>query len=130
MKYASKWKQLRLRELKEATSAERFPLDAGNAHAILIRAFEAGFIHVTAHFSMRCKQRGFTVIDAETVIKNGKIVGGPQYCAEHDNWCFGIAGKSAGEKLEIRLALDPSVDYESPLVVLITGVRKERHDYK
>jgi len=115
------WKQLRLLGV-----GRTFPLTIENAHIILIRALEMGSVHLTDHFKQRCKDRRFTTIDAERIIKTGKIVCEPEYSLKHDNWCFRIRGRCETRALEMRVALDCKQDYENPLLVFITGVCNRR----
>jgi hypothetical protein len=115
------WKQLRL-----VGSNRTFPLTLGNAQIILVRALEMGSVHITDHFKQRAKERRFTTIDAERIIKTGKIVCEPEYSLKHDNWFFRIRGRCEKRTLEMRIALDCRQDYETPLVILITGVCNRR----
>lgn len=116
------WKQLRLVEVGRA-----FPFSTlGNAHIVIVRALEMGSVHITDHFKQRCKDRRFTTIDAERVIKTGKIVCPPEYSLRHDNWCFCISRKCETRTLEMRIALDCKQDFDDPLVIFITGVCNRR----
>lgn len=114
------WK--RLRDL--ATRLPEFPLSMGNAHKLLIRAYEIGNVETTSHIKQRCVERKFSTIDVENVVRNGAIIGKPKFAPNYENWCFILRGKTEGKTLEVRVGLYPGVDYESPLVVLITGIRK------
>jgi hypothetical protein len=115
------WKQLRL-----GTVDRTFPLTLANAHVVIVRALELGYVHITDHFKQRCKDRKFTTIDAERIIKTGKIVWEPEYSLRFDNWCFRVRGKCEKRSLEMRIALDCKQDYECPLVVFITGICNRR----
>ena len=113
------WKQL---QLKGIEGRPVFPLSAQRTQQLLIEAFETGYLHVTSHFKQRGVERNFNIIDTENVIRHGKIVGEPEYDYRHENWRLRIKGMCEGRSLEVRLALDPNVDYECPLLILITAV--------
>ncbi len=63
-------------------------------------------------------------MDAENVIRTGIVFGRVLFDIEYENYRITMRGRIEGRILEIRLGLDPSVDYEAPLVTLITGIRK------
>jgi len=113
------WKQLR-----PESSPKQFPLSMANARTLLIRAYETGIVETTEHIKQRGIERNFTNVDVENVVRNGQIVGKPKFNAHFENWCFVIRGKIEGKMLEVRVGLAPSADYDSPLLTLITGIRK------
>jgi hypothetical protein len=113
------WKQLRGHD-----SPKRFPLSIENTRLLLIRAFETGIVETTGHIKQRGIERNFTNVDVENVVRNGQIIEKPRFNPEYENWCFVIRGKIEGKVLEVRVGLDPGTDYESPLLTLITGMRK------
>jgi hypothetical protein len=113
------WKQLRA----QSDSAE-FPASMDNARKLLIRAYEEGSVDTTKHIQQRAVERNFTTVDVENVVRNGSFVGKPKLSPDHQNWCFKIRGKIEGKTLEVRVGLDPGIDFDSPLLVLITGIRK------
>jgi hypothetical protein len=114
------WKQLRGR----STPSEEFPLSMANGRMLLIRAYETGIVETTEHIKQRGIERNFTNVDVENVVRNGQIVGKPKFNPHFENWCFVIRGKIEGKVLEVRVGLAASIDYDSPLLTLITGIRK------
>ena len=115
--------QRRLQFLETTTEC---PVSVENAHALLIRALEDGSAHITEHFKLRTTERNFTTVDAERIIRTGKIVGEPEYCPQFENWCFAVRGKCESRTLEIRVGLDFNMDLESPVMALITGFFTQR----
>jgi len=95
-----------------------------NARLLLVRAFETGIVETTGHIKQRGIERNFTNVDVENVVRNGQIIGKPKFNPEYENWCFVIRGKIEGRVLEVRVGLDLGVDCDSPLLTLITGIRK------
>lgn len=112
------WKQLRV-----PYGPQEFPLSIPNAHRLLVRALEIGNVEITGHFKQRGVERNFTTIDAENILRRGTICAKPVFDPEYENYCFNVRGKYEGRTLELKVALDPSVDYEAPLLIFITGVR-------
>ncbi len=115
------WKQLR--EQRRYSDAE-FPLSTTNAQRLLVKALEEGNVDVLDHFKRRCAERNFTTVDAERIIRTGRICGKPRRDSDYENWRITVRGKYEGKRLEISVALDLNVDCETPLITLITGVRK------
>jgi hypothetical protein len=99
----------------------KIPLSSASAETVVLRALEDGRIHVTAHFRQRGREKGFDIIDAENVIRDGSIRGEPEYCREFDNWKYRFFGTVEESTLEIVVSLDPTEDYATPLVILLTG---------
>jgi hypothetical protein len=102
------------------------PLTQGDKEglaSVLRDAGRGGCVEVTSHFKMRGAQRGFSTPEALSVLRRGRIVSGPEFCAEFCNWKFLVelehdngdlvivAGVCAGEKGQIW----------SRNVLLITG---------
>lgn len=107
---------------KEKTQSDsRCSLSPANAHAVIIAAWDKGHIHITTHFRLRATVRGFDVIDAENVVRDGKMFGNGNYCSEYKNWKYHFRGKVEERTLEIVVSLDPTNDYASPLVIVLTG---------
>jgi hypothetical protein len=116
------WK--RLRDLAaQAEQAPIFPLSMTNGHKLLVRAYESGNVETTSHIKQRCVERRFSTVDVENIVRNGTIVGKPKFAPDYGNWCFILRGKSAGKNLEVRVGLYLDVNCDSPLIVLITGMR-------
>ncbi len=113
------WKQLR-----PQIKGEELPLSMANAQRLLWRALEFGTIEVTGHFKKRGIQRHFTTVDAENILRNGTICSKPRFDPDYENYCFSVRGKYEGKTLELKVALDPGVDYAAPLLIFVTGVRK------
>jgi hypothetical protein len=83
-------------------------------------------MHITEHFKQRSCDRKFTTLDAERILKKGRMSRPPSYCPDFKNWCFSVIGESEGRTLEIRVVLDFSLDLEFPVMALITGIPKRR----
>lgn len=115
----NEWRQLIL-----FSTEEEFPLSLDNARLLLLRAVMVGNILITKHFRERSVERGFTTIDVERVLRDGKIVGCPEHCEDFNNWVFRLTGKCETRNFEARVALDWSEDLELPTVVYITGMCK------
>jgi uncharacterized protein DUF4258 len=111
---------------RTANAHGRAPTSHAHAKEIIIRALDIGRVVFSAHFRQRCLERMFTTVDAERVIRNGRIQSGPVADTGFGTWKYEIIGLCDGGELVIVVALDPSHDYaESPLIVFITGYRKE-----
>jgi hypothetical protein len=93
-----------------------------NARILIVRALEVGRIHITEHFGQRARERKFTSVDAERVLKTGIIVGSPTYCPAYENWCFSVIGISGSRALEVRVGIDFNLDLEFPVMALITAI--------
>ena len=82
---------------KPATSGARSPNrplalgEKNQLEGILRSAGCGGSVEVTSHFKMRAAQRGFSTPDALNALRNGKIVTGPEFCAEFCNWKFSVS---------------------------------------
>jgi hypothetical protein len=116
------WK--RQREAQRRVGA--LPMSIDNLRKLLIRAVELGNLDITSHFKQRCLQRGFTTLDAENVVRSGQITvcERPWFDAENDHYRMTVKGKIEGKTLEIGIGLDPSVDYQAPLVSFNTVMGK------
>jgi hypothetical protein len=111
----------------ESTQPEQtLPVCVENARNLLVQALESGRIHITEHFRQRSRERKFTLVDAEKIIRDGALVGGPVYCPRFRNWRFRLTGLCCSQALEIRVGLTFELDLESPVMVLITGIPKGR----
>ena len=115
----NEWRQLIL-----FGTQEEFPLSLDNARELLLRAVMIGNVVITGHFKKRGIERGFTTVDMERVLRDGKIVCLPEYNRDFNNWVFRLAGKCETRNFEARVALDWAEDLELPTVVYITGVCK------
>ena len=115
----NEWRQLILFGIEE-----EFPLSLENARVLLLRAVMIGNIAITAHFKKRGKERGFTTVDVERLLRDGKIISSPQYSKDFENWVFRISGKCETRKMEVRVAIDWTEDLDLPTVVYITGICK------
>jgi hypothetical protein len=100
------------------------PVSIDNARILIARALEVGRIQITEHFRQRARERKFTSMDAERVLKTGNIVGSPRYCPVYENWCFSVIGISGSRTLEVRVGIDFNLDLEFPVMALITGISK------
>jgi hypothetical protein len=116
---SQEWKQLRV-----PYHPEEFPISIANAHRLLVRALELGNVEVTGHFKQRGTERNFTTVDAENILRKGTICRKPIFDPAYENYCFNVRGKYEGRTLELKVALDPGVDYDAPLLIFITGIRK------
>lgn len=101
-----------------------FPLTLDNARILLLRAVMIGNIIITSHFKKRGEERGFTTIDVERVLRDGKIICLPDHNEDFNNWVFRLTGKCETRNFEARVALDWSEDLELPTVIYITGICK------
>ena len=54
------------------------PVSLFNAKTLIVLALDVGRIHITEHFSQRARERKFTTLDAERVLRYGNIVGSPR----------------------------------------------------
>lgn len=125
MRYMTQdWKRLR----DSDQSLKGLPLSLSNVKRLLIRALETGNIEITGHMKRRCGEREFTTVDAENVIRTGTICSKAQFDPEFENYRITVRGRIEGRILEIQVGLDPSVDYDTPLVTFITGTRKGETD--
>jgi hypothetical protein len=78
---------------------------------------------ILPHFTERCGQRGFNSIDAEQLIRKGRIESS-RYDEDYHDWVFEIIGNVDGKSWKIVVALDCSEDVlESPVITLITAHR-------
>lgn len=107
--------------VQDGKAESKVQLSSESAEAVILRAWEDGRIHVTTHFRQRGRERGFNIIDAENVIRNGSIRGEPEYCGDFDNWKYKFLAALEDSTLEIVVSLDPTEDYAAPLVILLTG---------
>jgi hypothetical protein len=105
---------------------EEFPLSVDNTRVLLLQAIMVGNVIITSHFSARAKERGFTTIDVERLLRDGAFRGDPEHCEEFNNWVFRVLGKCDTKRFEARVALDWSEDLEYPTVVYITAFFKGR----
>jgi hypothetical protein len=74
-------------------SAPSRPLSQGEKKElvdVLRSAGRGGCVEVTSHFKMRAAQRGFSTPEAMNAIRRGRIVSGPEFCAEFCNWKFSV----------------------------------------
>lgn len=98
------------------------PMSSLNAQGVALCALEHGTERISQHFKERAMERGFSTIDAENVIRDGRPKGGPEYCPDFGNYKYHFIGKVDDQTLEVVVALDPSRDFEkSPAVILLTG---------
>ena len=100
------------------------PVSMANAEVLIARALEIGRVQITEHFRQRARERKFTLLEAERVLRKGRIVGSPRYCSRFENWCFAVSGAVESRTLEIRVGIDFNLDLEAPVMVLITGISK------
>jgi len=105
-----------------STKASAFaPVSDDAAHKIIVQAWENGRLHVTAHFKMRGQQRGFDLLDVENVVRDGRMHGLGEFCPDYGNWKYRFRGNVEDKKLEVVVSLDPTEEYASPLVIVLTG---------
>lgn len=112
--------------IESPKSESKFPMSLGNARIMLIRALDLGRIHVTEHFKQRARERSFTTVDAERIIRHGTVDGEPIECPKFKNWRFKLTGISCGQVLEIYVGLSMELDLEFPVLAFITGISKGR----
>ena len=92
------------------------------AQEVFVCALEIGRVVVTSHFSKRCAERGFDVLDAENVIRQGSIIGQPKYDQMHGTWRYEMSWKSGQHFLNLVIALSCNDDYcDSPCITYVTG---------
>jgi hypothetical protein len=96
-------------------------LSPANAQRVIMAGWDEGSIHITAHFKARGIEKGFNTIDAGNVIRYGKMRNDGEYCPEYKNWKYRFYGKVEEETLEVVVSLDPTEDYDRPLIIAITG---------
>jgi hypothetical protein len=114
----------RERQLRFPQLGDECPVSLENARKLLVRALEEGRTHPTDHFKKRARERDFTTVDAEHVIRSGQLMDEPDPCPGHDTWTFKLLGKCETRLLEIRVALSFKEDLDSPRMFLITGICK------
>lgn len=110
---------------QEAKTKPQAPLTAETARVVALNAWRGpGRLQQTPHFRKRVKERSFTTLDVEFVIKYGRVVSGPTPCGEpHNNFKYYFRAEVDGIVLKVAFALDATQDYAAgPMVVLITGV--------
>ncbi len=103
-------------------------LSSNNAKVVLLRAWTQGTVRFTTHFKMRGIERGFTTIDAETLMRVGTVQGKGEFCPIRNNFKYRLRGLVEERMVEMVFALDPTTDYvETPLAIFVTGyVKKPR----
>lgn len=101
-----------------------FPMSIDSAVAIIKYAMRRGQVQITDHFRSRCLERGFNDVDAGRIVRFGRLIGSPRFNDQYGDWAFKFEGVADGRAVEIRLALDPRVDFEDPLLILITVIPK------
>ena len=98
------------------------PPSNAKALEIFVRALEIGRVVVTPYFSRRCDERDFDTLDAENVLRQGRIVGRPKYDPDHCTWRYEMTWKSGQDFLHLVIALSCMHDYhESPCITYVTG---------
>lgn len=99
--------------------ARRAPL--ADLEFALRNAASYGTLVVTSHFRMRCGQRGFTPPDAVVVLRNGVLIGRPEFCPDFCNWKYTVAGAFEKKELHIIAAVCAGEPIARPRVILVTG---------
>lgn len=112
------------RQLRFPQLGDECPVSLDNARKLLVRALEEGRTYPTEHFKKEGRERRFTTLDAEHIIRSGELIGNPEPCPDYDTWLFKLIGKCETRFLEIRAALDFKEDLDSPRMFLITGICK------
>ena len=98
------------------------PLSNPKAQEIFVRALEIGRVVVTSHFSKRCAERGFDVLNAENVVRQGTIIGQPKYDRMHSTWRYEMSWKSGQHFLHLVIGLSCNDNYrDSPCITFVTG---------
>jgi len=106
-----------IRKIAEAEGGQ-LALKPATARRIMIRAFEIGQMSMSPRFYKRSGNYAFTTVDAEMLIRHGKIVD-ESYDAEFNSLVYRITGRVDGRKWEITVALDSAEDYwDSPWLTL------------
>ena len=97
------------------------------AQEIFLRALEIGRVVISPHFSRRCDERGFDALDAENVIRQGRILGKPKYDADHGTWRYEMRWESGRHFLHLVIALSCNHDYhDSPCITYVTGYHSNK----
>ena len=107
---------------RKAITSASSTLSPDNLRLVVARAWVIGRYQMSGQFKKDGLARGFDVLDTETVIRFGKLVGMPQHDTDHSHWICHLIGLVEGRNLELAVALDDFEDYDtSPLLTLITG---------
>lgn len=111
-----------------AKASPQAPLSAETARVVALNAwYSKGRIRLTGHFRKRTGERKFTIFDVEHVIRYGKPSCPVEFCTKFANYRYRFEAEIDGLTLKIAFALDATQEYHiSPLVILITGVWKNR----
>lgn len=103
------------------TGNQRIVLKPATARRIMVRAFELGQMSTGPQFHKRSGNSVFTTVDAEMLIKRGKIFR-ESYDKEFDSFVYCIAGKVDGRLWQITVTLDCGEDYwDSPWITLMSA---------
>ena len=79
------------------------------------------------HFNKQCSVREFSAVDAEFLIEQGEIMGGPIFDPEHQSWEYEFYGRVDGKGWYLVAALDCRSDLVAcPRVILVTVHRLPR----
>jgi hypothetical protein len=104
----------------------RLPITIENIGLLLKKAIQMGRVQMTEHFKQRSAERKFTNVEAEKIVRDGELIGVPEYCPKFKNWRCCLVGISCSRVLEIRVGLSFELDLHAPVLVLITGIPKGR----
>ena len=91
------------------------PVSMDNARTLIVNLLEAGKNPDHRKVSALVNESSLTV-EAERVLRTGKIIGSPRYCPKFENWCFSGGGNLGVSHLEIRVGMDFNLDLESPVM--------------
>jgi hypothetical protein len=99
------------------------PLTPESARVVALGAWRLdGRLRPVAHFKKRMKQRKFSILDIEEVLRRGRPKGNGRFCPDHRNYKYEFQGSVDGVGLRVVFAIDATQDYMSaPLVILITA---------
>jgi len=96
--------------------------------ALKILGGRVGSMRTKKHCRERMSERNFDVFDMEYAIRNGSCVQGGEYLAKHLNFKYTFRANIDGADFDAVFALSSEHDlFESPVMILITGVWKTRN---
>jgi hypothetical protein len=104
------------------------PLSAESARWVALSAWSIpGRIRLTTHYTGRSKERHFSILDFEEVLRTGMPMEKGIYCPRYRNAKYVFRGRVDGLGLRVVFALDATQDYATaPLVILITAAWSTR----
>lgn len=89
---------------------------------ILRRAADTGRVTWSPRFKRRCAMHGFDTVDAVNVVREGRIIGFPEFDHPRNAWRIDIADSLDGHTLVVMVALGCGEDFSDlPRVEILTA---------